>query len=245
MTNIIGADSSRGHDESIEKLSYGMREHAPGFLNERHVYFTSPPPGREWDPAIVAAVREFDPYFVPLWVVKIFGRPKDDADNYEEVTFGRHVLARKVPDPFHEKLPITPLVQNSAKNIYPNVLLEFLEDNRPDMKELGESDLPGKYLPFGWNVYQGLRKDYQHTNKKASTATLQIREDRLEAQARERKFLKDDFEYGRQEHSKWFQKKIDEIPEWEALAYFKAKSSGGIKRDVQPYAFMHNTKEVS
>lgn len=218
------------------EMSIPVLDKPRGWLYGGMEFQDYPPASRSWDPAVIAAVREFDPYFVPLWVWWKYKKPYDDGRDEQEVAFGRHVLARAIPDPKAEKEPVYPLhrgIRGLCQGLHhtPNVLIEILEHNNPDPKfhEMGDSELPGIYLPFEWNVYKGLRAMWSHDMKTPGVEdkqNLQDWRDRNDARTRS---MAEDWVKDQMDLEKYAKKVLDTLPESEAIRanqYIQAENAG-------------------
>lgn len=107
-----------------------------------------------YDPAVLRAIREFDPNTIPLTITRGFR-----AQTGEVRTFKFHVLSSHRWDP--KQAPsracafvIMPTWGNAPHPTHIDLHLENRE-LRPG------NGLPGGYIPFDWGVYYALRSSYQ------------------------------------------------------------------------------------
>ena len=115
------------------------------------VYTCVPPPGYEKDPAITAAIREFDPQIIPGWRIQLWHPP----DEMSVLRVVRHQIFRHYPSPrqlrarFHVELP------QGWEGPEPNFLDAVFEDPMPT-NFVG----PPAYLAWDWKAYRWCRTQY-------------------------------------------------------------------------------------
>lgn len=135
-------------------------------------YSYSPDPGCERDERVTAAIRRFDPDLVPLW-----GRYTFVIDNLsgtkEMVTFGRHVIARRVPSPKNPLEPLKVVCTADYNGPVPN-LIELIWDTRVfGQHDPRGKELPGEYLPWNWRMYKFAQEAW---NFKQNNTVKQLKE---------------------------------------------------------------------
>lgn len=145
---------------------------APGWLCLGYLYYCYQDVTYPWDPAVVRAIREFEPTMVPITVRSIWQKADyGNLDHNEPLIIVRHGIARVVRDariPIHHfrcDLPVNP---QTALPHDPHILAPV----RPNWIELNNYadrevrpyglDLPGAYLPHDWELYHGLRLGYEN-----------------------------------------------------------------------------------
>lgn len=109
------------------------------------------PPGYEKDPAVTAALREFDPAIIPLWRVQLWHPPESD----DVLRVVHHGIGRYYPFPRYVRQPFLVALPQGWKGPAPNFLDVFFEDPRPN-KHIG----PNAYMPWDWHVYRWCRAQY-------------------------------------------------------------------------------------
>jgi len=110
------------------------------------------PPGFEKDPAVTAAIREFDPGVIPMWRVQIW-LPPGEFQPYLAV---HHVIGRHYPHPRYLRRQFHVEVPQGWEGPVPNFLDAVLED-REATKWTG----PAGYLPWDWSAYRWCRFQYE------------------------------------------------------------------------------------
>lgn len=220
------------------ELQFEQRERPPGWLEEGFYYQTFPDSQYPYNPAIVKACREIDPTLIPLWVKWVFKRPMDDSRGWEYKVFGRHGLAKYVPNPVTERPGFKVLKGFNDQSPIPNVMLEIFDDNRPDMKEEGQGDLPGKYLPFEWYIYYGVKSLFLNANKGTEHDTAVLVK-RREDQKKQNEDFWEDFNRDKDDFTRTFsQPRLDASSEIEARDFLQSKKFGLNQPQPKPYAFL-------
>jgi len=132
---------------------------APGWHEVGMEFSYTPPAGFEADSGMVRALRAEFPDLVPLWVNWIFKKPVDSSGAREEVCFGRWAMGRvvDVPGADYEPLKITNRPQVNPPP-QPHLLEAIFQRRRP--RNQAGSDLPGAYVPMGWEVYHWVKETY-------------------------------------------------------------------------------------
>lgn len=167
-----------------------------------------PDPMYPWDPAVVKAIREFDPTFIPVWIRWVFMKPLDEAGSYQTVVYGRHALGRVVKNP-HGTLEPFPVEM-------PSMPCQGIWFSRPNMIErfwMGpqQGELPGCYLPFDWSLWKFCRESYLETSaKKLKELTVDATKDTKE---RREAATQDELAYRSRDLEKFVQKKLDQVSE--------------------------------
>ena len=238
MSQVLNPFGSFGKADPSTEIGIPVRSRPPGWLVEAVEFQTFPDAVYPWDLAIVKACQKIDPRIRPLWVKLVFKRPVDDARGWEWKVFGRHALGLKIDNPSSDRERLT-LLRGFQDKSSPNLVLEILEDNRPWMKEEDQGDLPGKYLKFGWYIWQGVRKLYVNTNVKASDPAKKIlldkrkRDEKAKADAW-RDFHEDVSDFKRT----YVQKILNQQSEAEAQNWLAKNAAGLTGPAAKPYAFL-------
>jgi len=111
------------------------------------------------DPAVVRAIREFDPNVIPLFVRRAFR-----ASTGQVVVRGFHAFASHRWNPSRKpaswtKHVLMPTYSNAPRPTHMDL---HLEDRT---QRIGDG-LPGGYVPFDWRQYHGLRAMYDEWSDK-------------------------------------------------------------------------------
>lgn len=223
------------------EVEFPVRSRPPGWLVEGVEFQTFPDVTYPWDPAIVKACQKVDARIRPLWVKLVFKRPVDDSRGWEWKVFGRHALGLKVDNPSAAGREHMNILRGFQDKSPPNLVLEILEDNRPWMHEEDQGDLPGKYLKFGWYIYQGVRKLYVNTNVKADEPAKQALLDKRERDRKEkervwREFHEDVSDFRRT----YVQPKLNQQSEVDAQKWLAANAAGQTGPKPKPYVILGN-----
>jgi hypothetical protein len=145
---------------------------APGYLFLGEYYYSYQDVMYPWDPAVIRAIREFEPTAMPITVRSIW--QKADYGNLgEPFVLVRHGIARVVRDallPTHKfrcELPVQP---HDDVHALPHVLAQnpanWVEVNHYDRDDRPHGlDLPGRYLPCDWALYHQLRDSYENNRR--------------------------------------------------------------------------------
>jgi hypothetical protein len=136
---------------------------APGWRDLGIEYTCIPDATYPWDPKVLRTIWSFDPGVIPMWVRWGFLSPADDGQEKVEI-FGRHAIGRAVHnphallEPLHVSMP--PMPCQGVRFERPN-LVELIAVGKPDSRA---SDLPGEYMPFGYQLVKHLRKQYREAS---------------------------------------------------------------------------------
>ena len=114
------------------------------------------------DPAVVKAIREFEPDFCPLWVTTVYLSP---AGSFK--VFGRHAIGidckSHVQEGKHHPVRVWTASYGVNKGRRPILVEELLqnEDEQliPDLKVFG-------YAPMDWGFYHKARRSWYEQKKK-------------------------------------------------------------------------------
>lgn len=198
--------------EAANALRWDYVDRAPGWLDKGQTFSTVFPPGLEPDPAIVAAIRQFCPDYVPLWSRWVFSAPYDASHAGEEVVFGRHVIARFIEGPTVTKHDFPGLAPGVA-NYMEKLLCGASE-------KAGETDLPGAFVPLDWAMVERLRQEYGcFVNLTPNEYAEKLVVSPLEARTRAATYAALQRLGATEEVNKWFQKQIDNMSEVDMKNY--------------------------
>ncbi len=146
---------------------------APGYRMLNETFYCYKDVARPWDPAVIRAIREFEPTAMPI-TIRTTWQHMNRGNPQEPFTLIRHGIARCVRDallPTHRfrcELPIhhEPSLFSSFPNIYTRVAPNYVEVNHYDreVRPYGY-DVPGAYLPFNWDFYAMLYRDYENNRR--------------------------------------------------------------------------------
>lgn len=165
-----------------------------------------------WDPAVVAALREIEPDFCPLWVVSVYLSPAKTIHR-----FGRHAVGidtkNHIQEGKHQPLRVWGASYGVNAGRRPIVVSDILQDKSerivPELSVYG-------YQPLDWqSVRNAKRYAWEQRHRKTLGADLDAENDAaaaMEAQRSEAKRQKDalnaEADY-RWEHDKTSQKLRD------------------------------------
>lgn len=119
-----------------------------------------------YDPAVVRAIREFDPNVIPLFVRRAY-----KATTGQVVVRGFHAFASHRWNPSGKpaswtNLVLMPTYSNAPRPTHMDLHLEDRNQRKGD-------GLPGAYVPFDWRQYHGLRALYDEWTDKQKVTWLQ------------------------------------------------------------------------
>lgn len=153
-----------------------------------------------WDPAVVKAIREFEPDFCPLWVTttykapsggfKVFGRHAIGIDTRSHIQEGKHHPVRVLTTCWGLNAGRRPIVvEELIQNPHEQVI--------PDLKVFG-------YAPLDWDFYYRAKASHYEQKKKREQALDDPEAEREaeayiraknESDAREKKAADDEADY--------------------------------------------------
>jgi hypothetical protein len=192
-----------------------------------------PPPGYDWEPAVVRAIHEVAPDCQPIWISYLYQAPKDELgqSNAEFYKFGRHGLARVVRDPKTEPTPLPIKMPSHRSFNYWGFKMQ--KPNKIETVFKGEDDprakdLPGAYIPFGWWVYYFVKNNWREWTKEEIRARMRAEEE-AHYEAADRRA--EESEYVAKQYQKYAAKKLAQISEVELKEYLL---SGGEQTPSKP-----------
>jgi len=157
-------DAWAGDVQPLEVPIRDSFQTAPGWRDLGMEYSCIPDATYPWDPQVLRAIWAFDPGAIPLWVRWAFLSPSDGQEKV--VIFGRHGIGRRVRNPHSDLHPLLvsmpPMPCQGVRFERPN-LIELVAVGKPDARA---SDLPGEYMPFGYQLVKHLRKQYLEASAK-------------------------------------------------------------------------------
>lgn len=182
------------------------------------------PPGFEKDPAVVAAVREFDPGLIPIWRIQVWRYPWSP----EPVRVVHHGIARHYPVPRLVKRELRVEMPADADFPAPNFLDAMFEDTDTIQYRMGG---PGLYIPWGWNVYYWCRWQFDRITTEKWEAAVDRRKVRA---AKLRAAWQEEIDYRRRQVEPWILKKLEGVTDadWQAymaLAWGKPGTARGLR----------------
>lgn len=175
-------------------------------------YTCVPPPGFEIDPAVTAAIREFDQGMIPLWRIQLWQTPWSPAP--ERVV--HHGIGRYYPIPRLMKRELRIEMPADADFQAPNFLDAIFEDSDTIMFRMGG---PGLYIPWNWNVYYWCRWQFDRLTAEKWDEAVDRRKARLAKLSQQ---WQDDIEYRRRQIEPWIMKKLEMISDADWEAYMQA-----------------------
>ena len=159
------------------------------------------PPGQDVDPAVIAAIHEFDPGAIPIWRTQLWAFPWS-TEVYRVI---HHGLARYYPIPryvrrhFHVDMPA------DADFPAPNFLDAMFEETDCLQYRMGG---PGGFIPFGWNIYYWCRWQFDRITTEKWMAAV---DRRVATTARLREAWEAEIEYRKRQIEPWILKKLDGV----------------------------------
>jgi len=185
------------------------------------------PPGFEKDPAVTAAIQEFDAGVIPIWRLQRWRFPGES-----KITLVvHHGLGRYYPYPrqlrrrFHVQMPL------GAEYPAPNFLDAVFEDTSTVAFQMGG---PGAYMPWDWSIYRWCRRQFDSVTVKKWEQMAAAHRARLE---RYHKEFEEELEYRKKQIEPWIMKKLDsEVSEsdWMQLLNFHAENEKRRKLGLEP-----------
>lgn len=180
------------------------------------------PPGFEKDPAIIKAIREFDPQAIPLWRIQRWRTP-----SALEVNVVHHGIGRYFPVPRYLRRELRVEMPMDARGPAPNMLdVIFEDDNTLQYKQGGPAD----YVAWDWSVYAWCRFQYDKTTVEAWLKRSERKAERLE---RERVAIEAELEYRKKQIEPWLLKKAGELSDHDWNQYMQAVWGKGAPEDIR------------
>ena len=152
------------------------------------------PPGMSPDADVVAAIRRFDPDYVPVLCRKVYKTPTN-----ADVAYGYHLIARFVDIPHNESWEPLNILDTSdwlngkdATRIYEQKMWAGMPK---DGTQAAREGWPPMYWPHDWALYNYLEschKAYFGELRSVKEQVLSNLEAQREAEASELKFIEDD-----------------------------------------------------
>ena len=175
------------------------------------------PPGYEKDPAVTAAIREFDPGLIPVWRVQLWRFPGSATER----RVVHHGIARYYPVPRYMRRALRVELPADFDGDAPNMLDAILEDDNTLQYKRGG---PGDFLPWDWSLYRWCRFQFD----KLTLAAWSDRAERKQArQAREYKAMMDELEYRKKQVEPYLLKTADKISDRGVRQYMDAMWGSG------------------
>lgn len=183
-------------------------------------YTCVPPPGFEKDPAVTAAIREFDPGVIPFWRLQRWDH------SGEELVVVHHGLARYYPYPRHLRRHIHFEMPALPDHEVPNFLDAVFEDQN-DLQYLRGG--PGGYIPWDWRVYQWCRKQFDALTAKAFDEIIERRKAR-EAAIRKAHF--EEIEYRKKQIEPYLLRQAERLSDSDWAQLRAAQHANDVKRKL-------------
>lgn len=200
------------------------KHNAPGWICLDYQYYCYQDVTYPWDPAVVRAIREFEPTMVPI-TVRSTWRKCDYGNLYmnEPVTLVRFGIARVVRDariPVHKFRCGMPVHHQDALRHDPHALAavrpNWIEMNNyadRDNRPYGP-DMPGGFLPFDWELYNGLRLGYEN-NRSAAEITKELLAEKAEGDAAAEAFRESENAYIQDDIDRYQEKRLADVSDVE------------------------------
>lgn len=191
-------------------------------------YTCVPPAGFDKDPAVTAAIREFDPGMIPIWRIQLWHSPWSKVP--ERVV--HHGIGRYYPIPRLMKRELQIEMPADADFPAPNFLDAILEDSDTIMFRMGG---PGLYIPWGWNVYYWCRWQFDRITTEKWEAAIDRRKARSAALSRQ---WQEEIDYRRKQIEPWILKRLESVSDADWEEYLKLAWGG------RPEGFSLRKKKV-
>lgn len=180
------------------------------------------PPGFEKDPAVTAAIREFDQGLIPIWRIQRWRFPTSGLER----NVVHHGIARYYPIPRYIRRPFRVELPADYEGAAPNFLDAILEDDNTLLYKRGG---PGDYIPWDWALYRWCRFQYDKITLEAWVRRAAAKQERLN---REHQQLMEELEYRKKQIEPWALRKLGEVSETGVRQYMETvwgKHAGKVK----------------
>jgi len=134
------------------------------------VYTCVAPAGYEKDPAVTAAIHEFDPGVIPFWRVQTWLPP----GNAHPILAVHHGIGRFYPYPRHLRRHFRVSMPQFATHPAPNFIDAIFED-----QEATNYRGPAGYMPWDWSTYEWCREKFVYLTSETYEARLEQKRERL------------------------------------------------------------------
>jgi hypothetical protein len=179
-----------------------------------------------WNPAIVRAIRTFDPDMIPATVKRIMVTPAGT-----EITFIYHAILRRVDAPLVPHPHFSVRMGHSGATIAaPNVEDLILEGEKSKWAEQG--GYPGVYIPMTWDIYYRVKRAFYFSAKHHSDLAKEILAAKAQFEAKQEKDWRDEVSY-RFEHDLPFM-----IRQGEKVSGPEINSIGYAEREKKPFTLV-------
>jgi hypothetical protein len=205
-------------------LTDGFRQIGPDH------YTCVPVPGFEKDPAVTAAVREFDPGLIPIWRVQTWGTP----GSFRPLQVVHHGIGRYYPVPRYMRRSFRVDLPANDHSEPPNFLDAILEDQSTE--QYRHQGGPGGYLPWDWSFYRWCRWMF---NRITEETWQRFAREKQEREKREYEHILAEIEGKRKELEPYLLRKANEVSEYGWKQYLRfmdeqaARKAAGLK--PQPF----------
>lgn len=198
------------------------------------VYTCVPPPGYEIDPAVLAAIHEFDPGLIPIWRIQFWIRPNEER---REVVV-HSGIARHFPHPRYMRRAFHVLMPAAAEHPVPNFLDAIFEDQLCGTYMMGG---PGGYMQWDWSVYYWCREKFMSVTVKRFDQLMENKRNRL---AELRKKHKEELAYRLKQIEPYLQKRAAGISdvEWDNYLALMRHREALRQKGIQPGPINDKTK---
>ncbi len=199
-------------------LATPLRSVAPGWLFQGQEITCIPSVETPWDGKVVKAIQAIDPDLVPIWVKYIYKEPADWGTNRIHV-IGRHGIGLvdkspgTDPNPFPCEMPKGGLALG-CKLERPNKIEHIFKGG----EDPRASDLPGKYVPFDWEVYKFIKDNYRKKTFKELKQFF-LTDPKARYDANQEKSIEESA-YVKAQLQKYWQRKLAEVTDVETKNYF-------------------------
>ena len=191
------------------------------------VYTCVPPPGYEIDPAVLAAIHEFDLGVIPIWRIQVWIRP-----NSEERETSVHCgISRHFPHPRYVRKQFHVTMPARVEHPVPNFLDAIFEDQQC-AQYLFEGG-PGHFIPWDWSTYYWCRAKYVELTTKKFDELMEAKRVRQEKM---RKDWLDEIEYRKKQIEPFLTKKASELSDadWDAYLGLMAERAAQRRQGLKP-----------
>jgi len=197
------------------------------------------PPGFEADPAVTAAIREFDPGLIPIWRIQLWRFPWSP----EVVRVVHHGIGRYYPVPRLVKRELQIEMPADADFPAPNFLDAIFEDTDTIQYRMGG---PGLYIPWGWNAYYWCRWQFDRVTTEKWEAAVDRRVARM---AKMHQAWQEEIDYRRRQVEPWILKKLETVSDadWKEYMTLAWAVKGAVRamRERKPFVDLGHTRPVA
>lgn len=179
---------SISHEKVVDTPEVRMDFHKNSdTMREKHyTYLLSEDVTYPWNPAIVKAIRSFDPDVIPATVKRTYQLPTGGT-----AVFRYYALLRRTTTPHSRHAHFHTHVGHMG-GVAPNIEDLIFEDQKPEGTPDG---WPGAFMPMTWDLYYRAKRAFYLGQRSAKKIAEDIRAARQRAQELAWKALHDELDY--------------------------------------------------